>query len=93
MNITINYQTNSESLALNWLTPAQTAGKTLPYLFTQCEPAYCRSVAPLQDTPAVKVTYTAKVTVPRFFEVFMSANSTGMSMTPLGDMKIFTFEN
>jgi leukotriene-A4 hydrolase len=59
MNITIKYQTNSESLALNWLTPAQTAGKRLPYLFTQCEPAYCRSVAPMQDTPATKITYTA----------------------------------
>ncbi|KAH9949467.1 hypothetical protein B0H21DRAFT_728077 [Amylocystis lapponica] len=40
----------------------QTQGKTFPYLFSQCQPIYARSLAPLQDTPAVKITYSAKVT-------------------------------
>ena len=32
--IRITYNTNEKSLAINWLTPAQTAGKKMPYLFT-----------------------------------------------------------
>lgn len=57
------YNTNNETTAISWLTAEQTAGKKMPYLFTQCETIACRSVAPMQDTPANKVTYEAKVTV------------------------------
>ena len=57
------YKTNNETTAISWLTAEQTAGKKMPYLFTQCETIACRSVAPMQDTPANKVTYEAKVTV------------------------------
>lgn len=45
----------------------------MPYLFTQCEPNYCRSLAPLQDTPAIKTTYAANVTVTGDLKVKMSA--------------------
>src|SRR5438445_10645217 len=34
--ITIRYQTAPEASALQWLSPAQTAGGKLPFLFTQC---------------------------------------------------------
>ena len=51
----------------------------------------CRSVAPLQDTPAVKATYTADVTVPSQFNVKMSANDTGLVES--GDKKTFRFSN
>ena len=72
------YTTNENSTAISWLTPAQTAGKKLPYLFTQCQDIACRSVAPMQDTPAIKVTYEARVVVPGDFVVKMSANETNL---------------
>ena len=73
-NLRINYNTNNESMAINWLKPSQTAGKVLPYLFTQCESIACRSIAPMMDTPAIKITYEAHVTVDSKFVVAMSAN-------------------
>lgn len=35
--IRIEYETDPKSTALQWLTPEQTAGGKLPYLFSQCE--------------------------------------------------------
>ena len=61
---------------MNWLTQEQTATKKLKYLFTQCEPIECRSIAPLQDTPSIKSTYSADVTVKQPYVVKMSANET-----------------
>ena len=49
----------------------QTAGKRFPYLFSQCQPIYARSMAPLQDTPSLKITYSARVT--SVLPVLMSA--------------------
>lgn len=46
-------------------------------MFTQCEDINCRSVAPLQDTPSNRITYSASVTVPDPIVPYMSANSTG----------------
>lgn len=51
----------------------------------------CRSVAPLQDTPAVKSTYSASVTVPKDLVVKMSANDTATEA--VGDKKIYKFDN
>lgn len=61
---------------MSWLTPAQTAGKKLPYVFSQCESINCRSVAPMQDTPAIKTTYSARFVAKKEFVVKMSANDT-----------------
>ena len=74
-NITlkVTYATNKEAIAINWLTKDQTATHTLAYLFTQCEPIHCRSVAPFQDTPSLKSPYTANVTVPAPYVAKMSA--------------------
>lgn len=74
----VTYTTNDETTAISWMTKEQTAGKKLPYLYTQCEDIACRSVAPLQDTPSVKATYDATVTVKKEFNVKMSANETGV---------------
>ena len=46
----ILYKTSDKTTVISWLTPAQTAGKRLSYLFTICEDIACRSVAPMQDT-------------------------------------------
>jgi leukotriene-A4 hydrolase len=82
--IKIEYNTNEGSMAINWLKPSQTAGKVLPYLFTQCESIACRSIAPMMDTPAIKITYEAKVTVQSAFVVKMSANETNVETSPDG---------
>ena len=69
----IAYETTSASLSFNWLQKEQTASQTLKYLYTKCEPIHCRAIAPLQDTPAIKTTYSATVTVPQPYRVNMSA--------------------
>jgi len=75
-SLTVYFATTENSMAMSWLTAAQTAGKTLPYLFSQCESINCRSVAPMQDTPGVKTTYSARVLAKSEFTVKMSANQT-----------------
>lgn len=58
------------------MTEQQTACKTKKYMYSKCEDIHCRSVAPMQDTPAERITYEAFVTVPNGYDVRMSANRT-----------------
>ena len=46
--IKISYATSATASALLWLTPAQTAGKKQPFMFSQCQPVNCRSMLPMQ---------------------------------------------
>ena len=69
----ITYATTSGSVGLQWLQPSQTAGKKQPYLFTQFQAIHCRTAVPVQDTPAIKFTYTADITVPNQLVALMSA--------------------
>ena len=78
-NITIHYTTNDKSTAVSWMTKEQTHDKTMPYLYSQCEDIACRSIAPLQDTPAAKFTYEARIVAETQYKVYMSANSTSNS--------------
>lgn len=91
LTLQVHYKTNQDAIAFSWLTPAQTLGKQHPYLFTQCQFLACRSLAPLQDTPAIKATYTADVTVPKELVVKMSANDT--AQVDKGDKKVYSFSN
>ena len=63
VKIKANYETSPNCTALQWLPPAQTAGKTHPYVFSQCQAIHCRSMVPCQDTPAVKMPYSAEVNI------------------------------
>lgn len=56
------------------MTPEQTAGKLYPYLFTQCQAIHARSLLPCQDSPCVKATYSAEISVIKPLTVVMSAN-------------------
>ena len=76
--------------AFSWLDAEQTASGVLLYMFTQCEDINCRSLAPLQDTPSNRITYSAYIWTQKDFVVGMSANQT--SVDTFGDIKITYFE-
>ena len=77
-NLRFNYVTNPDNCAMSWLTPAQTAGKVLPYMYSLCQMNFCRDFAPMMDTPSQKITYDATVVAPNEFVVRMSANTTSI---------------
>lgn len=72
-SVTISYRTSPEASALQWLSPAQTAGGVSPFLFSQCQAIHARSVVPLQDTPRHRITFTAALTVPASLRALMAA--------------------
>jgi aminopeptidase N len=80
--IVVRYQTSPRAGALQWLTPAQTAGKRHPYLFSQGQAILTRSWIPTQDSPGIRQTYSARITVPRELRAVMSAEM----LTPEGEM-------
>ncbi|HRG59791.1 MAG TPA: M1 family metallopeptidase [Bacteroidia bacterium] len=71
----IKYKTTNQSVALQWLSPSQTAGKDFPFLFTQSEANLARSWVPCQDNPGVRFTYSADITVPKNMMALMSAEN------------------
>lgn len=73
--IHIVYETTEGAKALQWLDPVQTAGKKLPFLFTQSQAILARTWVPCQDSPGVRFTYHAKVKVPIGMLALMSASN------------------
>jgi leukotriene-A4 hydrolase len=73
----LSYRTNADSLAISWMTPAQTSGKELPFMYSLCQMNFCRDFAPMMDSPSQKITYDATVIAPSELVVGMSANETG----------------
>lgn len=73
----ITYETSPTAEGLQWLTPAQTAGKEKPYLFSQAQAINARTMLPVQDTPAVRLTYEASLRVPDGLLPLMSASQDG----------------
>ena len=73
--VNIYYNTTEKSEALQWLNPQQTAGKKHPFLFTQGEAILTRTWIPIQDSPGIKITYTARIELPDSLMAVMSATN------------------
>ena len=72
-SVVIFYKTTKKSEALDWLVPNQTAGKTFPFMYTQGQSIFTRSWIPIQDTPGIRITYSAKIKTPKNMMAVMSA--------------------
>jgi leukotriene-A4 hydrolase len=73
--IRIDYQTSPSASALQWLTPKLNPGRHKPFLYTLSEPIGTRSWIPLQDTPQVRVTYSATIHTSSDWFAVMSARN------------------
>lgn len=73
--ISISYSTSTNAEALQWLNPKQTADEVAPFLFTQSQAILARSWVPVQDSPGIRFTYNAHVTVPKGMLALMSATN------------------
>jgi len=91
--IVVTYTSAPKASALQWLPPSLTAGKTKPFLFSQGEPTNNRSWIPTQDSPGIRQSWSAHLTVPADMMAVMSANR----LTPQGaaagkGLKRFAFD-
>jgi leukotriene-A4 hydrolase len=86
--VNIYYSTTKEAVALQWLSPAQTADKKKPFVFSQGESVWSRTWIPCQDSPGIRFTYNAKVTVPKDLLAVMSA----VNPQKKNDTGVYTFK-
>jgi leukotriene-A4 hydrolase len=74
-SVSIQYASAPDAAAVQWLTPAQTAGGKEPFLFTQSQAILARTWVPCQDSPGVRMTYEATIRVPKGLVAVMSAEN------------------
>jgi len=86
--VNIYYNTTKDGIALQWLKPEQTADKKKPFVFSQGQSIWSRTWIPCQDSPGVRFTYNAKVTVPKDLMALMSA----VNPQQKNDTGIYTFK-
>lgn len=84
----IQYLTRSDAAALLWLSPEQTHDKQSPFMFTQGQAILTRSWIPIQDSPSIRITYEATVSVPQGMLALMSAENP----IALNDSSVYKFK-
>ena len=89
--IVITYTAAPKGDAIQFLTPAQTAGGKHPFLFTQGQSILNRSWIPTQDSPGIRQTWEARIRVPNPLTAVMSAPSAGDPIRDGADHRIFRF--
>ncbi len=86
--VNIYYNTTKDGVALQWLKPEQTANKKKPFVFSQGQSIWSRTWIPCQDSPGVRFTYNAKVSVPKDLMALMSA----VNPQQKNDTGVYTFK-
>ncbi|MEM8962271.1 MAG: M1 family metallopeptidase [Acidobacteriota bacterium] len=71
----VDYTSQPQAAAVQWLSPQLTSGGEHPFLFTQSQAILARTWVPIQDTPGVRFTYDATVRVPSKLMALMSAEN------------------
>ncbi len=75
--VKITYATRPDATGLQWLSPAQTAGKAQPFLYSQSQAIHARSWIPSQDSPGVRTSWDAEVIVDTPLTAVMAAEQLG----------------
>ena len=78
---TVYYRSQPDASALGWMPPELTAGGKLPFLYSQGQSIQNRSWIPTQDSPGIRQTWSATITVPANLTAVMS----GTRLTPKGE--------
>jgi aminopeptidase N len=89
-SFTVEYSTSPGARALQWTDPVQTAGKEHPFLYSQCQAINARSLFPCQDSPSVRITYSASVEVPKGLVAVMGAQP--VETVEKESSKVYKFE-
>ncbi len=76
----VRYRSSNEASALQWLSPAQTAGGNKPFVYTQCQAIHARSLMPCQDSPGVRITFRAEIDVDVGLNPVMAAAQVAKAM-------------
>jgi leukotriene-A4 hydrolase len=88
--IVIKYDSAPDAGALLWLTPEQTVGKKAHFMFSQGEAIENRTWIPTQDSPGIRQSWEARVSVDKPLTVVMSAPHPDAPVDS-GGKRIFSF--